>query len=422
MSVDSYVYDDADWGDLLTSYNGIDITYDAIGNPLNYYNGSNYTFTWSGRRLTSATKDGVTYSYTYNDEGIRTSKTVGDVTTYYLYSGSLLISEYTDTETIIYIYDANGSPLGFKYRLSTYAEDAWDTYWYEKNMQGDIVAIYSENGTKLVSYVYDAWGNTSISYSNGGASTTAVNNRLTYRGYYYDADTGFYYLQSRYYDPTICRFISPDAVSYLGANEDLVSYNLYAYCSNNPVNYTDPTGKFLNCIIGAIVGLMVNSAVAIVAQLLDDEASNISELDFWKHVLVAGGIGAVSGAVAASSPGIWVQVATNGVLGMIGALADTYIDDTGDTPWYEYAMNGIDGAILGVISGYIGGRGSASKHTSNSFKRFIDGKSNFRYYFSQVKTQSFSDGIRAIPSIIKASTPYILKMWLTYSYQRDQKG
>ena len=92
------------------------------------------------------------------------------MTTHYLYSGTLLISEYTDTETIVYIYDANGSPLGFKYRLSTYAEDVWDTYWYEKNMQGDIVAIYSENGTKLISYLYDAWGNASISYTGGIAS------------------------------------------------------------------------------------------------------------------------------------------------------------------------------------------------------------------------------------------------------------
>ena len=281
LSVDSYLYEDADWGDLLTNYNGVEITYDAIGNPLSYYNGDNYTFSWDGRRLQSITKGGVTYSYTYNDEGIRTRKTVGGVTTYYLYSGSLLISEYTDTETIIYIYDANGSPLGFKYRLNTYAEDAWDTYWYEKNMQGDIVAIYSENGTKLISYLYDAWGNASISYTGGGASTTAVNNRLTYRGYYYDAETQLYWVSSRCYSPELCRWISPDSIEYLDP-ESINGLNLYVYCGNDPVNKYDPTGHFG---ILAIIGI-VGAAILIGggAQLASNALAGETGSDLWRGV------------------------------------------------------------------------------------------------------------------------------------------
>jgi hypothetical protein len=77
-----------------------------------------------------------------------------------------------------------------QYHASTYAQNVWDTYWFEKNLQGDIVAVYNTSGTKLVSYIYDAWGNTTVTYSNGGASTTAVKNPFTYRGYYYDSDLG----------------------------------------------------------------------------------------------------------------------------------------------------------------------------------------------------------------------------------------
>ena len=211
-----------------------------------------------------AVKGNMTMSFAYNSDGLRVAKTVNGVTTYYVYDGTLLIAEYTDTKAIIYIYDANGSPIGFKCRKSSYADDTWDVYFYEKNLQGDIVAVYSSSGVKLVGYDYNAWGITTKSYSNGGASTTVVNNNLTYRGYYYDADLSMYYLQSRYYDPVVCRFISPDALGYLGANGDLTSYNLYAYCSNNPVNYVDNTGEFP---IAASIGtfLLTSTAIFIVA-------------------------------------------------------------------------------------------------------------------------------------------------------------
>ena len=109
-----------------------------------------------------------------------------------------------------------------------------------------MVAIYDNSGTPLVQYVYDAWGNQKVTYVNGGENTAAQYNPFRYRGYYYDADFGFYYLNSRYYDSNTCRFISPDDVSYLGANEDLISYNLYAYCSNNPIACTDPSGLLLS--------------------------------------------------------------------------------------------------------------------------------------------------------------------------------
>lgn len=182
-------------------------------------------------------------SFNYDDDGVRVSKTVNGVTTHYVYNGNILISEYSDTETIVYIYDVNGSPLGFRYRYYTYADDVWDTYWYDRNLQGDIIAIYSANGTQLVNYKYDAWGNTSILYLNSALNTSAVKNNLTYRGYYYDRNLNLYYLQSRYYDAKICRFISPDSLMS-GTNGSLHGFNLYVYCFNNPISYTDSEGNW----------------------------------------------------------------------------------------------------------------------------------------------------------------------------------
>ena len=99
-----------------------------------------------------------------------------------------------------------------QYHAAGSASTVWDIYWYEKNLQGDVVAIYNASGTKLVSYTYDAWGNATVAYHNDGEYTSAVNNRFTYRGYYYDYDLGLYYLQSRYYDSIVGRWINSDGI------------------------------------------------------------------------------------------------------------------------------------------------------------------------------------------------------------------
>ena len=154
--------------------------------------------------------------------------------------GSRIVGEETNGNLTIYIYDSFGLPIGVQYHDASYADGEWDIYWYEKNLQGDVIAIYDQSGSKVVAYKYDAWGNcTSTTTEN----TVLANNPFRYRSYYYDVDLGLYYLNSRYYDPAIGRFISADDVSYLGANGDLNSYNLYAYCSNNPVNMADYFGN-----------------------------------------------------------------------------------------------------------------------------------------------------------------------------------
>ena len=108
-------------------------------------------------------------------------------------------------------------------------------YFYQLNLQGDVIGIVDTTGASVAKYAYDAWGR--VVYSTG---TMAAINPIRYRGYYYDAEMGMYYLQSRYYDPALKRFINED--SYLGTGLGFVGYNMFAYCNNNSVNYYDPTG------------------------------------------------------------------------------------------------------------------------------------------------------------------------------------
>ena len=290
QSSEIYEYSNSSWGDRLVSYNGQSITYDEIGNPLTYYNGNNYTFTWEARRLVGATKGTDTFTFTYNEDGIRTSKTKNGITTTYHLIGSQIIAEETSGNITVYLYDESGLPIGFQYRASTYAENVWDTYFYEKNLQGDIVAVYSDTGVLLTTYVYDAWGNFSVSYSNGGASTTATKNPFTYRGYYYDGDLGLYYLNSRYYDAVVGRFISADG--YVSTGQGLLGYNMYAYCNNNPVNYVDYYGESAE----ALLLQWLTSAGTMAAA----EPSLIGEAILVGGIIIIGGIWfveAINGAI-----------------------------------------------------------------------------------------------------------------------------
>lgn len=238
-----FEYENSQYGDLLISYDGRPITYDNIGNPLSYYNGTSYSFTWEGKRLVSATSGAKTLSFSYNDEGVRTKKAINGVETKYYLFGSQIMSEKTDARTIVYIYDATYSPIGMMYRENSYAEDDFDVFWFEKNILGDVIAVYDSSGTKLITYTYtDSWGNHTISYSNGGGSTGAIYNPFRHRSYYYDTDLGMYYLESRYYDANVYRFISPYSDSDI--EQGRPEANTYSYCFNNPIDYV--------CYAGAI--------------------------------------------------------------------------------------------------------------------------------------------------------------------------
>ena len=203
---------------MLTAYDGKSITYDAIGNPTNWYNGTSWTFTWqNGRQLARAVGSGTTAGYTYDIAGIRDSKTVtttsGTITYNYLtQNGQVVRQTWTDlgnvSHVMDFIYDNNGKPYAFYYDGTL--------YYYITNLQGDVIRIIDTAGATICTYTYDAWGR----LLNSSTNQIFKANPIRYRGYYYDAESGLYYLGSRYYDPAVKRFINADG--YASTVRDLL--------------------------------------------------------------------------------------------------------------------------------------------------------------------------------------------------------
>ena len=232
----TYVYGNSNWGDLLTKYDGQTITYDGIGNPLS---DGTWTYSWKhGRELASMTDGTNTWNFTYNADGLRTRRTDGTDTYDYVYLDGRLVkltANDSGTEYVMYFaYDADGTPLSVNYQGTT--------YYYVTNLQGDVVGILNQSGNVLVSYAYDAWGNPSEP-TGSAANKLGKYNPLRYRGYVYDAESGLYYVTSRYYYPEVGRFINADTTGVLEISSDLYDKNLYAYCDNNPVMRSDYDGE-----------------------------------------------------------------------------------------------------------------------------------------------------------------------------------
>ncbi len=233
-----YNYGNSSWTDLLTSYNGQNITYDAIGNPTSYLG---YTLKWNGRQLSALSGNGTTASYKYDADGLRSYKKVNGVETTYQYVGDKLMYEKRGTTEFYYYYNSFGNLAGIKY-----VQNGTEYMVYAVcNMRGDVEDLYWGNGNLACHYTYDTWGNViSVTDINGKEITNAnhigLMNPIRYRGYYFDSEIGMYYLQSRYYNPQVGRFINADG--YVSTGQDVTGYNMFAYCSNNPVNRVDQSG------------------------------------------------------------------------------------------------------------------------------------------------------------------------------------
>ena len=302
--------------DKVISINGNSITYDAIGNPLSYYNG--YQFTWQkGRQLSSATRGSNSISYKYNSDGIRIEKTVDGKLHEYFLDGTTILREVVYTggtsntgieKDILYYYDASGFiSSATVYTLSNNSLTGTYTYLYRTNIQGDVVGVYSTDGTLLVSYVYDAWGNfQEITHTSSQDTAIASSLPFRYRSYYYDTELGLYYLNTRYYDSNIGRFINADDISYLGANGDLQGFNLYAYCSNNPVMGYDPMGTWnwrnfwdgVVTVVSVAVGVIVGVATSVATCAAVTSATG----------------NPILGVIAGTGAGIGVGTATTGAI------------------------------------------------------------------------------------------------------------
>jgi len=377
----SFGYTNPSWPDLLTSVTANGTTKDVLyegqsqtsdlptsGNPVTYYNGKDYTFTWTkGRQLASATVDGKQVSYTYDMSGVRSGKQVyttsNQRTTTYTYttlSGKVMRQQwetrnsddtvYQAMQSLEFVYDDGNQPFAMIYKHGQTTE----LYYYVLNAQGDVIALLNANGTLAASYNYGAWGNYSVHGADGKKTTDATFighiNPLRYRGYYYDRETRLYYLQSRYYDFANCRFINADTFATTDAN-GFLSANMFAYCENNPVGNSDPNGEFLNTLIGAVTGAALGAALALVT---------------GENVKAAAISGAISGGIAGFATdaiivtgGTALGVAvTYGIAGFVGSAAGSIAAQRSEgkpVNLGEAAVEGTFGAAFGVIGGLMTG-------------------------------------------------------------------
>ena len=244
----NYIYAD-EWRDRMTGYDGQTVTYDAAGNPVTFLRKQ---MTWfRDQRLQSIEDSTTDVTYSYDEDGFRTKKIdhKAGTTTEYVLDGSLIRWEITKNnsgstvETLAYTYDSYGRIIAFSYNGTQ--------YYYVKNGQGDIVGIVDSSGETVVTYSYDSWGNP---VNVEGNTSLAAANPFRYRGYYYDTESGLYYLNSRYYSPETGRFINADDTSMLVDSFEAAAdgRNLYAYCNNNPVTYKDSTGEAIDSILDVI--------------------------------------------------------------------------------------------------------------------------------------------------------------------------
>ena len=299
----------------------------------------------------------------YNESGIRAQKTVNNVVTDYVLSGSTILSQKTGNNEIVYNVDGAGRIGRFEYNNTK--------YFYMYNAQGDVIGVTDVDSNVVALYTYDSWGKPlAITDANGNdvsgnTSHIANINPLRYRGYYWDSETGLFYVNSRYYDPETGRFINADN-QVQTSGTDMTGMNLFAYCGNNPANRIDPTGEaWWHWAIGAAIVVACAAAV----------------------VVTAGGALAAMGAVAAVGSGVAASttaatIAAGAFIGsatalgtawaIAGATSSSNKDLMAKGNWGTVA--GVaGGAVIGGGSAYLDSRGSGSSSNSNSkLNKYVD--------------------------------------------------
>ena len=232
--------------------------------------------------------------------------------------------------------------VGVRY---SYNGAAPQNYFYVRNLHGDVVAIYNANGVKQAEYAYDAYGNCKV--TNSTNSNLAYYNPIRYRGYYYDRETGLYYLNARYYNPEWRRFLSHDLSAYLDP-ESINGLNLYAYCNNDPVNKYDPTGHIaISLIVGLVVSFAIGTTASAISQYVQYGDVN------WLQAGVDGLFAVASTALAYTGIGLIGSIAAGAGMGLAQYTLDSAVFHD-DFSW----SGALIATGLGALGGLASGRGA----------------------------------------------------------------
>ena len=352
LDTKTYTYKTEGWRDCLESYNGLSCVYDTMGNPTVYLG---HSLEWTKvRRLSKF--DGNTFKY--GASGIRYQKN----DTVYTLDGNKILQESDGVRTLTYYHGGSGI-VGFAYNGTD--------YYFRKNLQGDVTEIYTSAGLKVASYAYDAWGKV-LAVNNDTDDSIGDINPIRYRSYYYDVETGLYYLNSRYYDPEVGRFINADTTDVLeNAMYDINGLNLYAYCDNNPVAGRDDEGdaSFWKKLAVAVA---VVTVVAVTAAVICATAGTATPLCAIATTFVSAGKGAIIGAAVGAASGAVV----GGVQGAVEGYQESGTWEGTLRGMERGAYKGaIEGAKEGFISGFVSGgiSGAAASMAGNPMFCFVAG-------------------------------------------------
>ncbi len=370
-----YSYPTSGWKDQLAYYGEEEIKYDDLGNPTTYRNNK---LKWSHGRQLDKFND---IEFEYNASGIRTSKTINNKKTDFFLDGTRILAQ-NDGNMLVFHYGSEGV-IGFTYQ-------GVGEYYYKKNILGDILAIIDKNGREIVKYAYDAWGKHKtyvlnngdfvdildpVYYTKDGSNNKEIAqmNPFRYRSYYYDTETNLYYLNSRYYDPEIGRFINSDDLSNID-ELTINGINLFAYCGNNPISFTDPFGttKWWEWLVASLVvaGLVVGSlftgglvgaafAGAAIGAGFSLGTQAISGQLNWGQFALDIGVGAISGAIGASGISRFGSIVVGTLIGGTSNFLSQLINgrSINEINWWSVGIS----ATIGGISGAFSGAGAKNK-------------------------------------------------------------
>ncbi|MDD3392503.1 MAG: RHS repeat-associated core domain-containing protein [Bacilli bacterium] len=245
---------------------------------------------------------------------------------------------------IYYLREVNNKLLGFKYNN--------DMYYYLKNGMEDIIGILDDELNLIVNYEYDSWGKVvSVKDNNGIVITDQTHighiNPFRYRSYYYDTETGLYYLNSRYYNPEWGRFINED--KNISTEQGFICYNMYVYTENNPICRTDSSGGIWFHVAGAVIGGLSSFGIKII--------SNISSGNTW-YSGTAGAFanGAIAGFIVTTPFGLKAAGIATASYGssLAESLVEQLLSNNGvslSAIIWDTAINGTIDFVLGSVIG-----------------------------------------------------------------------